>query len=84
MVAKYFPIILNNVFLVSLQRKYNFYHQNKLLGAFRTNSCNIIGRNPSIVIPLLSNQDLTPMLKSNDLKFSISQQKRRINCDEGI
>ena len=47
---------------VSSQRMYKFYHQNKLLGAFRTNSRNIIGRNPSMVIPLLANQDLTPML----------------------
>ena len=30
--------------------------------AFQTNSRNIIGRNPSMVIPLLANQDLTPML----------------------
>ena len=28
----------------------------------RTNSRNIIGRNPSMVIPLLANQDLTSML----------------------
>ena len=28
-----------------------------------TNSHNIIGRNPSMVIPLLANQDLTPMLQ---------------------
>ena len=47
---------------VSSQRKYNFYHQNTLLHAFRTNSRNINGRNPSMVIPLLANQDLTPML----------------------
>ena len=47
---------------VSLQRKYSFYHQNTLLGAFRTNSRNIIGRKPSMVIPFLANQDLTPML----------------------
>ena len=40
----------------------NFYHQNILLDAFRMNSRNIIGRNPSVVIPLLANQDLTPML----------------------
>ena len=33
-----------------------------LLDAFRTNSRNIIGRNPSMVIPLLANQDLTSML----------------------
>ena len=31
---------------------------------FRVNSRNIIGRNPSTVIPLLANQDLTPMLGS--------------------
>ena len=47
---------------VSSQRKYNFYHQNTLFNTFRTNSRNIIGRNPSMVIPLLANQDLTPML----------------------
>ena len=47
---------------VSSQRKYNFYQQNTFLEAFRTNSRNIIGRNPSMVIPLLANQDLTPML----------------------
>ena len=62
MLAKYFSIIRNYVLLVSSQRKYNFYHQNTLLGAFRTNSRNIIGMNPSMVIPLLANQDLTPML----------------------
>ena len=62
MPAKYFSIIRNYVLSVSSQRKYNFYHQNTLLDAFRTNSRNIIGRNPSMVIPLLANQDLTPML----------------------
>ena len=62
MLAKYFLIIRNYVLSVSSQRKYNFYHQNTLLDAFRTNSRNIIGRNPSMVIPLLANQDLTPML----------------------
>ena len=62
MPAKYFLIIRNYVLSVSSQRKYNFYHQNTLLDAFRTNSRNIIGRNPSMVIPLLANQDLTPML----------------------
>ena len=55
-------IIRSYVLSVSSQRKYNFYHQNTLLDAFRTNSRNIIGRNPSMVIPLLANQDLTPML----------------------
>ena len=62
MPAKYFLIFRNYVLSVSSQRKYNFYHQNILLDAFRTNSRNIIGRNPSMVIPLLANQDLTPML----------------------
>ena len=45
------------------KRKCNFCHQNTFLDAFRTNSRNIIGRNPSMVIPLLANQDLTPMLR---------------------
>ena len=62
MPAKYFLIIRNYVLSVSSQRKYNFYHQNTFLDAFRTNSRNTIGRNPSMVIPLLANQDLIPML----------------------
>ena len=62
MLAKYFLIIRNYVLSVSSQRKYNVYHQNTLLDAFRANSRNIIGSNPSMVIPLLANQDLTPML----------------------
>ena len=62
MLAKYFSIIRNYVLSVSWQRKYYFYHQNTFLDAFRTNSRNIFGRNPSMVIPLLANQDLTPML----------------------
>ena len=62
MLAKYFSIIRNYVLSVSSQRKYNSYNQNRLLNTFRTNSRNIIGRNPSMVIPLLANQDLMPML----------------------
>ena len=62
MPAKHFSIIRNYVLSVSSQRKYNFYHQKTLVDAFRTNSRNIIGRKPSMVIPLLANQDLTPML----------------------
>ena len=62
MLTKYFSIFRNYVLSVSSQRKYSFYHQNKLLDAFRMNSRNIIGRNPSMVIPLLANQDMTPML----------------------
>ena len=64
MLAKYFLLIRNYVLSVYSERKYNFYHQIALLDAFRTNSRNIIGRNPSMVIPLLANQDLTPMLAS--------------------
>ena len=33
-----------------------------LLDTFHIGSRYIIGRNPSMVIPLLANQDLTPML----------------------
>ena len=62
MLAKYLSIIRNYVLSVSSQRKYTFYHQNTLLDAFRTNSRSAIGRNPSKVIPLLANQDLSPML----------------------
>ena len=61
MLAKYFLIIRNYVLSVSPQGKYNFYHQITLLDACPTNSRNVIGRNPSMVIPLLANQDLTPM-----------------------
>ena len=62
MLAKYFSIIRNYVLSVSSQRKYNFYHQDTFLDAFRKNSRIVIGRNPSMVIPLLANQDLMPML----------------------
>ena len=62
MLAKYFSIIRNYVLSVLSQRKYTFYHPDTFLDAFRTNSRNIIGRNPSMVIPLLANQDLTPKL----------------------
>ena len=37
-------------------------YQNTLLDAFQTNSRKINGKNSSMVIPLLANQDLTPML----------------------
>ena len=62
MFAKYFSIIPNYVLSVFSHRKYTFYHQNTFLDVYRTNSRNIIGRIPSIVIPFLTNQDLTPML----------------------
>ena len=62
MLAKYCSIIRNFVLSVSSQRKHNFYHQNTHLNAFRTNYRNVVGRNPSVVIPLLANQDLKPML----------------------
>ena len=68
MLAKYFSIIRNYVLSVPSQRKYNFYDQNTLLDAFRTNSRNIIGRNPSMVIPLLANQNLTPILTHIPIK----------------
>ena len=61
MLAKHCSIIQNYMLSVSPQRKYTFYHQNMLLDAFQTNSHNI-GRNPSMVSPLLANQDLMPML----------------------
>ena len=70
MLAKFVSIIQNYVLSVSSQRKHNFYHQNTLLDAFRTNSRNIVGRNPSMVIPLLANQDLTPMLVTPLLRGS--------------
>ena len=74
MLAKYFSIIRNYVLSVSSQREYNFCHQNTFLDAFRTNSRNIIGRNPSMVIPLLANQDLTHML---DLSWFAPKLLRR-------
>ena len=76
MLAKYFSIIRNYVLSVSSQRKYNFHHQNMLLGAFQTNSRNITGRNPSMVIPLLANQDLTLMLSRAWLQLSHTHSKK--------
>ena len=35
------------------------------------NSRNIIGRNPSMVIPLLTNQDLTPMLRHSEANLEV-------------
>ena len=78
MLAKYFSIIRNYVLSVSSQRKYNFYHQNTLLDAFRTNSRNIIGKNPSMEIPLLANQDLTPMLARSGWDLSKESAFRNI------
>ena len=69
MFAKYFSIIRNYVLSASSQRECNFYHQNTRLDAFRTNSRNIIGKNPSMVIPLLANQDLTPMFATSAINF---------------
>ena len=74
MLAKYFLIIRNYVLSVSSQRKYKFYHHNTILNAFRTNSRIIIGRNHSMVIPLLANQDLTPMLSSMLSATSVAQE----------
>ena len=62
MLAKYFSVIRNHVLSVSSQRNYISYHQTTLLDAYGTNFRIIIGRNPSMVISLLANQDLTAML----------------------
>ena len=62
MLAKYFSIIRNYLLSVSSQKKYNICQQNTLLDAFRTNPRNTIGKNPSMVIPLLADQDLTSVL----------------------
>ena len=73
---------------VSSQRKYNFYHQNTLLDAFRTNSRNVIGRNLSMVIPLLANQDLTPMLACSGaawqlMHFFCTVSSEDYSCSQG-
>ena len=47
-----------------------------LLDALRTNSRNIIGRNPAMVIPLLANQDLTPVLAMMPISLL---NKRKVN-----
>ena len=84
MLAKYFSIIRNYVLSVSLQRRYNFYHQNMLLGAFQRNSCNIIDRNPSMVIPLLANQDLMPVLAYTiDKKYSTKKSNCHFSVKSG-
>ena len=70
MLAKHFSISRNYVLSVPSQKKCISYYQNMLLDAFRTNSRNITGRNPLMAIPLLANQDLTPMLYRLDSEFS--------------
>ena len=52
---------VNSSFL-NMLAKYFSIIRNYVLSVSRTNSRNIIGRNPSMVNPLLDNQDLTPML----------------------
>ena len=44
----------------SLRKESTIFATKTFLDAFRANSCNIIGGNPSMAIPLLANQDLTP------------------------
>ena len=61
MLAKYFQLF-ETVCYQFIAKKVHFYHQSALLDAFRTNFHNVIGRNPSMVIPLLATQDLMPML----------------------
>ena len=61
MLAKYLSIIQNYVLSVFFAKKVNYLQSNR---ASPTNSCNIIGWDPLMVIPLLVNQDLTPMLKA--------------------
>ena len=59
MLAKYFSFIRNYALSVLFAKKIHFLppeHTSQM------NSRNIIGRNPSMGIPLLANQDLTPML----------------------
>ena len=51
---------------ISSQRKYNIYHQDTLLDIFKRSLQSIIGR---MVIPLLANDDLTPMLDTYGLNF---------------
>ena len=82
MLAKYFSIIRNYVLSVSSQRKYNFYHQSTLLDAFRTNSRNIIGRNPSMVVPLLTNRALTPILFRAGVIHALYKNKVRKNIED--
>ena len=64
MLTKYFSIIRNYVSSVFRKEstQVHLLLPNTLIDAFRTNSRNIIGRNPSMVMPLLANQDLTAML----------------------
>ena len=62
MLAKYFSIIRNYVLSDSFAKKAHLLPPNTFLDTFRTNSRNINGRNPSMMMPLLTNQDLMPML----------------------
>ena len=72
------------MFSVSLQRKYHFYQQNRLFDAFRMNSRNTIGRNPLMVIPLLANQDLTPMLIYEEQFCIMREQKKKHTAITGL
>ena len=56
-------------------KKGHFLPPKHALDAFRTNSRNTIGRNPSMVIPLLANQDLTPMLYNTSFEDDLSRKE---------
>jgi len=63
------------------QGGYSVCHQGALLDAFRMNSRSVVGRNPSVVIPLLANQDLicsTEVGYSRD-RIDISGSARRVS-----
>ena len=62
MLAKHFSIIRNYVLSAFLKSKSAFCHENTLLETVQTNSSNINGRNPSMAIPFLANQDFALML----------------------
>ena len=61
-----FLTCLQNIFQLFETMCYQFLRKESTLfttkTGFSTNSHNIIGRNPSMVNPLLANQDVTPML----------------------
>ena len=73
------PSGIVNLSLLNMLAKYFSIIRNYVL-SFRTNSGNIIGRNPSMVIPLLANQDLTPMLLGLGMCTGMHTWCRDIGC----
>jgi len=76
MLARYFSIIRNSVLSV-FPKKVHYLPP-------KYTSRNIIGRNPSMVIPLLANKDLTRMLVDADQRWQLLNSGKALSFESWI